>query len=75
MPYQAEPTDLNDPSCVSAYSDSGWVTIEGVVDAYPDARHRWTYLQLAAEWSVAERKKARPPLGGTGPWHAPSQPG
>jgi competence protein ComEC len=47
--YQVAMPNLNDPSLPAHYNDSGWVTLEGVVQGYPDVRDSWTNLKLRAE--------------------------
>jgi competence protein ComEC len=46
--YSALP-DLDDPGLVAHYNGGGWLTVEGVVTGYPDARDTWTNLRLQAE--------------------------
>ena len=47
--YQVALPDWNDQSFVARYNNSGWLTVEGVVNAYPDVRDTWTNLRLSAE--------------------------
>ncbi len=46
--YQIAQPDLTDPAFVAAYNDGGWVTVEGIVDDYPDVRDTRTNLTLKA---------------------------
>jgi len=48
--YQAVLPDLNDARFVAHYNDQGWVTVEGVVQTYPDTRSAWTILTVDSEW-------------------------
>lgn len=45
---------LDDPAWVAHYNDRGWVTLEGVVRDYPDARDTWTALTLDVEGLALE---------------------
>lgn len=47
--YQAALPNLDDPSVVAHFNDSGWVTLEGIVRGYPDVRDTWTNLRLDTE--------------------------
>jgi competence protein ComEC len=47
--YQVAQPDFNDPGLIAYYNDGGWLTIEGVVQAYPDLRDTYTNLRLRAE--------------------------
>jgi competence protein ComEC len=47
--YQAALPNLDDASIVAHYNDSGWVTLEGIVQGYPDVRDTWTNLRLETE--------------------------
>jgi competence protein ComEC len=52
--YQAAVPDLNDPGAAAHYNDRGWVTVEGIVQAYPDVRDTWTNLRLESETIEAD---------------------
>ncbi len=47
--YQAALPDWNDPAFVARYNGHGWLTVEGIVRAYPDVRDTWTNLRLDAD--------------------------
>ena len=47
--YQANVPDLDSPDLLAHYNDRGWITLEGVVAAYPDRRDTHTQLLLEAE--------------------------
>lgn len=47
--YQLALPDLAEPAVLAHYNDDGWITVEGVVDGYPDVRDTWTNLRLEAE--------------------------
>jgi len=70
--YQAALPDLDAPGFVAHYRDRGWVTIEGVVRAYPDVRDTWTNLRLSAE--SVEIEGAAHPIRGTVLLRAPRYP-
>ena len=46
--YQADLPNWNDRAFVARYNGQGWLTVEGVVRAYPDVRDTWTNLRLDA---------------------------
>ena len=52
--YQIALPDLHDPAFLAAYNDGGWVTVEGIVDDYPDVRDTHTNLTLRAGSLQAE---------------------
>jgi competence protein ComEC len=60
--YQSSLPDLQDPEFVAFYNDTGLVTVEGVVDDYPDERDTRTYLLVAAR-SIALRGRQLPVTG------------
>ena len=47
--YQAAIPNLDDPTFVAHYNDSGWVTLEGVVRGYPNVRDTRTNLNLSVD--------------------------
>jgi competence protein ComEC len=54
--YQTDLPDLQDPTFVAHYNDSGWVTMEGTVSGYPDVRDTWTYLEFSADSLETEQE-------------------
>ena len=44
--YKAAVPHLEDPGTVAHYNDRGWVTVEGIVQGYPDMRDTLTNLRL-----------------------------
>jgi competence protein ComEC len=44
--YQAAVPHLDDPGTLAHYNDRGWVTLDGIVQAYPDVRDTATHLRL-----------------------------
>lgn len=61
--YQAAIPDLDDPAFVAHYNDSGWVTLEGTVQGYPDVRDTWTNLRFEAD--SLDQEGETHPVGGT----------
>ena len=61
--YQADLPNLDDPAVVAHYNDSGWVTLEGVVQGYPDGRDTWTDFKLRVE--SLDREDEVHPVSGT----------
>jgi competence protein ComEC len=56
--YQAALPDPDDPGLVRYFNDQGWVTVEGVVQAYPDVRDTRTNLRLRTDHiEVAGRRQ------------------
>jgi len=47
--YEAALPSWTDQAFVAHYNDDGWLSVEGVVQAYPDVRDTWTNLRLNAE--------------------------
>ena len=47
--YEAALPSWTDQAFVAHYNDGGWLSVEGVVQAYPDVRDTWTNLRLNAE--------------------------
>jgi competence protein ComEC len=47
--YEAALPSWTDQAFVAHYNDGGWLSVEGVVQAYPDVRDTWTNLRLRAE--------------------------
>jgi len=61
--YQAALPDWTDQTFVAHYNGGGWLTVEGVVHAYPDVRDTWTNLRISAE--MIEVKGQVYPVHGT----------
>ncbi len=55
--YQVALPDLSDPHFVAHYNDAGQVTLEGVVQGYPDVRDTWVNLKLRSEWLEVEGQR------------------
>jgi competence protein ComEC len=47
--YQLALPNFHDPAFIAYHNSGGWLTIEGVVRAYPDVRDTYTDLRLASE--------------------------
>ena len=71
--YQAHVPDWDDPAFLAHHNDQGWVTLEGVVQDYPDEQDTWTNLNLDTEWVQVDGQKHQ--VNGTVLVRAPRFPG
>jgi hypothetical protein len=60
--YQAALPDLNDPAFLAYHNDSGWITLKGTVQGYPDERDVRTGLTVEAD-SIEIGGQSRPVSG------------
>jgi competence protein ComEC len=47
--YQAQLPDWQDTQRIARHNDTGWITFEGVIQAYPRTRDTWTELRIRSE--------------------------